>query len=216
MKLIGQYDSPFVRRVAVAMNHYGMSFERKTLSVFVDFDEMLTLNPLGKVPVLELDDGEYLFDSRIILGYLDELVPNERRLVPSELTERRQVLRIEAIALGLAEKCYERGIEFARRDPEKIDYKWTERLKKQILSALNWLEAFQPEPWFCYGKFTQADITCAIALTFLREKQQVRLKPGAYPALDRHCNRCEELAEFCASPYSAAEAARSGWRAREL
>ena len=216
MKLIGQYDSPFVRRVAVAMNHYGMSFERKALSVFADFEEMLTLNPLGRVPVLVLDDGECLFDSRMILDYLDELVPNERRLVPSELTERRQVLRIEAIALGLAEKCYERGIEFARRNPEKIDYEWTARLKKQILSALHWLEAFQPEPWFCYSRFTHADITCAVALTFLREKQQIRLEPGAYPALDRHCNRCEKLPEFNASKYSAAEAARSGWRAREL
>ena len=71
MILYGQYDSPFVRRVAVAMNHYGMPFERRVLSVFQDFEAMLAVNPLGKVPVLEFDDGAVLADSRAILDYLD-------------------------------------------------------------------------------------------------------------------------------------------------
>ena len=77
MILVGQYDSPFVRRVAITMNFYGLSFERRVLSVFTDFDEMLKVNPLGKVPVLELDNGELLFDSRLIIDYLDRLVPEE-------------------------------------------------------------------------------------------------------------------------------------------
>lgn len=55
MILIGQYDSPFVPRVAVALNLYGIGFERRVLSVFADFDAMLRINPLGKVPVLQLD-----------------------------------------------------------------------------------------------------------------------------------------------------------------
>jgi glutathione S-transferase len=55
MILVGQYDSPFVRRVAVTMNLYAMPFERRILSVFTDFEAMLQLNPLGKVPVLQLD-----------------------------------------------------------------------------------------------------------------------------------------------------------------
>ena len=58
MKLIGQFDSPFVRRAAVALNFHDMAFERKILSVFADFDTMLKENPLGKVPSLELDCGE--------------------------------------------------------------------------------------------------------------------------------------------------------------
>ena len=60
MILVGQYDSPFVRRVAVTMNFYRMPFERQVLSVFSDFDAMLLINPLGKVPVLQLDNGERL------------------------------------------------------------------------------------------------------------------------------------------------------------
>ena len=113
MILVGQYDSPFVRRVAVTMNIYTMPFERRVLSVFTDFEAMLAVNPLGKVPVLQLEDGELLYDSRAILDYLDGLVPVEKRLVPAGEPHRRRILRIEAVALGLAEKLYERGVEFA-------------------------------------------------------------------------------------------------------
>ncbi len=174
MILIGQFDSPFVRRSAITMNHYGIPFERKILSVFTDFDEMLKENPLGKVPSLELDNGEHIFDSRMIIDYIERLVPEEERLIPSNPEQRRQVLRVEAISLGLAEKSYERGIEFSRRQPDKIDPSWTERLKRQIVSALTWLESQQANPWLCGNSMTQADITCAVAFTFLREKLSSR------------------------------------------
>ena len=216
MILVGQYDSPFVRRVAITLSLYGMAFERKVLSVFTDFEAVLAINPLGKVPVLELTDGERLFDSRMILDYLDELVDRETSLMPRNRTDRLRVLRVEAVALGLAEKSFERGIEFARRNPEKIDIQWAERLKRQILSALSWLENLQPSPWLCCDRLTRADITCAVTFTFLREKQQITLAPGVYPALEAHCAHCEGLPEFKASPYSAVEAASSGWRPREL
>lgn len=216
MILVGQYDSPFVRRVAITLNLYGMAFERKVLSVFTDFEAMLAINPLGKVPVLELEDGERLFDSRMILDYLDGLVDEETTLMPRSRPDRLRVYGVEAVALGLTEKSYERGIEFTRRNPEKVDIQWAERLKRQILSALSWLELLQPDPWLCGDKLTRADITCAVAFTFLREKQQVKLAPGVYPALEAHCAHCEDLPEFKASPYSAKEAASSGWRPREL
>ncbi len=212
MILIGQYDSPFVRRVGVVLNHYQMPFERKVLSVFSNFEEMLKLNPLGKVPVLELDDGETLFDSRIICDYLEGLVSTERQLVPRDDCELRQMLRIEAVAIGLAEKCYERGIEYARRDPDKVDPVWTERLRVQITSALAWLEAQTPNPFFLESGITRADISCAIAFTFLQHKQQIKLEPGPYPALEQHCRYCEGLPQFQAAQYSASEAAQSGWQ----
>ena len=212
MILVGQYDSPFVRRVAVAMNLMGLPFERRVLSVFTDFDDMLRVNPLGKVPALRLDGGEWLFDSRFILDYLEQLAPEEKRLIPSELESRQRVLRVEAVALGLAEKCYERGIEFARRQSGKVDELWAERLRTQIVSALGWLDALQPEPWLCGETMSMADITCAVAFTFLREKQQIPLADGEYPALARHCDHCENLRAFRDAAYSAAEAARSGWR----
>ena len=105
MILIGQYDSPFVRRVAVTLHCYEVPFERRVLSVFTDFDAMLTINPLGKVPVLQLDDGERLFDSRAILDYLDSLVAPDRRLTPPGGKALRAWLRICATRPGKTRPC---------------------------------------------------------------------------------------------------------------
>jgi len=211
MLLIGQYDSPFVRRVAVTMNLYAIPFERRILSVFSDFAAMLTINPLGKVPALQLDDGELLFDSRAILDYLDGLVPPERRLLPPDEPHRRRVLRIEAVALGLAEKLYERGFELARRDPARRDAAVLQRVEQQIACALSWLEALRPSPWLHGDRITRADVTAAIAFTYMLEKQPMLLAPARCEALAAHCARCESLSEFASAAYSAAEAQRSGW-----
>lgn len=212
MILIGQYDSPFVRRVAVTMNFYRMPFERQVLSVFRDFDAVLAMNPLGRVPVLQLDDGERLFDSRAILDHLDGLVAPGERMAPADGPERRHVLRIEAVALGLTEKLYERAFESARRDPSKRDPNIVARVERQIDSALTWLEALAPSPWLFGQHASRADVTAAIAMTYLKEKQPHLLAQRERTTLDAHCRRCEDLAEFRSAAYSAAEASRSGWR----
>jgi glutathione S-transferase len=147
MILVGQYDSPFVRRVAVTLNLYGFPFVRRPFSVFKDFDAVLALNPLGKVPVLTLDDGENLFDSRAILDYLDSLVEPGFRLLPPAEPERHRVLRVEVIAVGLCEKLYELGYEFARREAGKQDSGVVARTERQVRSALDWLEVLRPSPW---------------------------------------------------------------------
>ena len=72
MILIGQYDSPFVRRVAIAMRLYGIAFEHRPWSTFGDADKIAPYNPLRRVPTLVLDDGEALIESAMILDYLDD------------------------------------------------------------------------------------------------------------------------------------------------
>jgi glutathione S-transferase len=172
MILVGQYDSPFVRRVAVALHFYAMPFERRTLSVFSDFTAMLKVNPLGKVPVLQLDDGELLFDSRAILDYIDGLVEPHRRLLPPEEPHRRRVLRMESVALGLTEKLYERIFEFARRDPAKRDTAVVQRVEQQIASALSWLEALRPSPWLYGDRLNRADPPPRSLLPICRRKRR--------------------------------------------
>src|SRR5215470_9615031 len=147
--LVGQYDSPFVRRVGVVLHHYGVAFERRVLSTFADFDAMLQLSPLGKVPVLLLADGERLWDSRAILDFLHGQAQSDRLLLPRDEPQRRTVLRTEAVAVGLAEKAYERGVEFARKAPGAQDPAWIARIERQIASILQWLEGQRPAPFLC-------------------------------------------------------------------
>ena len=212
MILVGQFDSPFVRRAAIALNHYGMPFERRILSVFQDFDAMLALNPLGKVPVLILRDGGYLYDSRAIIEYLEGVADPDRRLTPTEEASRREMLRLEAVGVGLAEKAYERGLEFARRSPGTQDPLWVGRLERQIKSALQWLEAAANSEWLVGGKITRADLAAAVAATYVAEKLPQLFDSTRFPQLDAHRQRCESLPTFSAAAYSATEAMATGWR----
>src|SRR4051812_13163401 len=105
MILIGQYDSPFVRRVAIALHHYGLAFEHRPWSVWGNAAQIAQLNPLRRVPTLLLDDGCALVETFAILDSLDELVPPERTLVPRSGKARRDILRIAALAAGVADKA---------------------------------------------------------------------------------------------------------------
>jgi glutathione S-transferase len=209
---LGNTTAPFVRRVAVVLHHYGVAFDRRVLSTFADFDTMLELGPLGKVPVLVMADGEHLWDSRAILDFLHGQAFPERSLLPQEEPRRRQVLRVEAAAVGLAEKACERGIEFARRAPGTQDPVWITRLERQIASTLAWLEAQRPAPFLVGPAFSVGDLTAAVALTYVKEKWPHLLPPGAFPTLEIHRVACEAMPAFQAAAYSTTEAAQSGWR----
>jgi glutathione S-transferase len=210
MILIGQYDSPFVRRVGVTLHHYGIPFGRRVLSVFDDFETVRAMNPLGQVPTLELDDGERLFDSRMILDFVDGLVSPEQCLTPSREPDRHRVLRVEAVALGLAEKAVQWRTELHRRSPDRRDPAWARRLEEQVVSALEWLEDRQPSPWFHGPRMTRADVLGAIVITYLRNKHAQFMHARAFPALEALCARCEALPEFEAAPYPGAEGQAGG------
>src|SRR3954447_8723517 len=105
MILVGQYDSPYVRRVAVSLRLLGIAYEHAPLSVFADAQAMRAFNVLGRVPTLVLDGGEAIIDSAAILDWLDETVGPERSLLPPHGPERRQALRLVALATGVADKA---------------------------------------------------------------------------------------------------------------
>src|SRR3954454_21826699 len=114
MILIGQYGSPFVRRVAIAMRLYGLAYEHRTWSTFGDADKLAAYNPLRRVPTLVLDDGEVVIESFIILDYLDELAGPSKALIARSGDPRRKALKLCALATGLADKgaslLYERSL----------------------------------------------------------------------------------------------------------
>jgi glutathione S-transferase len=201
MILIGMFDSPFVRRVAVSMKLLGFPFEHRNWSVGKDQEQIRQFNPLGRVPTLVLDDGEVLVESSAILDYLDERAGPMHALLPRQGAPRRRALKLMVLAIGAAEKGVAQVYERVFRPPEKQHLPWTERCHEQMSGALLELDrACQPlgdGGWLVDGRLTQADITLAAAFTFLSET--LSLPAGRYPALERHVARCEALPEFQAT-----------------
>src|SRR5882724_12934895 len=101
MILIGQYDSPFARRVAITLHHYELPFEHRPWSVWSDAAKIAQHNPLRRVPTLLLEDGTALIETFAILDTLDELVGPERALLPASGAVRRDGLRISSLAAGV-------------------------------------------------------------------------------------------------------------------
>src|SRR5438874_5473880 len=125
MFLIGQYDSPFVRRVAIALRFYGLAFEHRPWSTFGDADKIAPYNPLRRVPTLVLDDGEALIESTVILDHLDELVGPSRAMLPVAGPPRRKALRICALATGLGDKAV--SLVYERVLHERPSQVWMQR-----------------------------------------------------------------------------------------
>jgi glutathione S-transferase len=204
MKLIGLFDSPYVRRVAVSMRLQGFSFEHVALSVFRHQDEMRKINPLLKVPMLVLENGERLIESTFILDYLDGQAPAGRRLVPDAGTARRAVQQRCAIALIATEKAMQVYYEQALR-PQEFSYgPWIARCAGQMHDAFAMLESqlgSQPDSGVLSGAaITQADVTTAVALRFARHVHPNEFPVGRYARLDRLSEFCEALPAFLETP----------------
>lgn len=200
--LIGMFDSPFVRRVAVSMRLLGIPFEHRDWSVGRDFERIRAYNPLGRVPTLVLDSGETLIESAAILDYLDELAGPERALLPAAGAARRTALRLMAIATGAAEKGALQVYERVFRPPDKAHQPWLDRLRTQVGGALAELERCcvpHPGQWLIAGRMTQADITVTCAVTFLDGAVALAAGAESYPALRALVTRCEGLPEFAAT-----------------
>ncbi|EIP86420.1 glutathione S-transferase family protein [Burkholderia humptydooensis MSMB43] len=114
--MIGTYFSPFARRVGVALNVLDIGFEHDPLNGYTEAARADLLNPVGKVPVLELDDGTRLIDSGAILDFLDERVGPERALAPRFGAPRQAMLQLAAIATTIYEKTTARYAEEHRAD----------------------------------------------------------------------------------------------------
>jgi glutathione S-transferase len=200
MLLIGMFDSPFVRRVAVTMKLLDLPFEHGNWSVGRDFDRIREYNPLGRVPTLVTNDGLKLMESAAILDYLDELVGPERALLPRSGAERRQALNLMAMATGAAEKgvmqLYERPIrpEAKRHEP------WVERCRLQMSASLAAIDRYLGErgvsQWLVGKRMTQADITAVCAFTFLNDALRVAEDAVMYQSLATLAARCESLPVF--------------------
>ena len=197
MFLIGQYDSPFVRRVAIAMRLYGIAYEHKPWSTFGEGETIALYNPLRRVPTLVLDNGEALIESFAILDHLDELAGEERAMIAASGAARRQQLRLCSLATGLGDKSvsllYERVL---RKEGLKL---WVERCEAQIAGVLAVLEterAAVATPWLNGERIGHSDVAVACVLRFTREAHPHLFDAARYQALAAHAATCEALPAF--------------------
>jgi len=196
MTLVGQYDSPYTRRVAVSLGLLGFAFEHDTRSVFGDFESMRTTNPLGRVPSLILADGTTLIDSTAILDWLDQRVGPDRALLPVSGPERQDALQRIALATGTIDKvmgaAYERFVR-----PER--HRWTDWIARCRTQAEGGLGALARQAWPADAPLRQDWITTACMMRYVQLADPNLMPPGRYPALDAVAARCEALPAFKAT-----------------
>jgi glutathione S-transferase len=197
MILIGQYDSPFVRRVGIALTLYGMPFEHRPWSAFGDADKIRAYNPLVRVPTLVLDDGEVVIESHAILDWLDSRVPPEAAMLPATQPARRQALKTITLATGIADKAV--SLFYEKRLHEQVSDLWVERCRSQILGAMALLEedrAARPGDFWFADRIGHADIAVAASLRFLGEAHPGLVPLAGYPALAAAAARLEAMPVF--------------------
>lgn len=212
MQLVGMFDSPYVRRVAVTLRHLGLPFEHLDWSVGRDFERIRELSPLGRVPVLVFEDDSVLVDSAAILDALDDRVGPVRALLPAGGAARREALRLISLATGAGEKARDVLYERMVRPAEKYHEPWVARCREQMHGALGIIEASCRErgtaAWLVDDRLTQADISVTCIATFLDDALGVFRGDPAYPELQAHVERCEALPEF--------RSTRTRWFAAEM
>jgi glutathione S-transferase len=192
MKLIGMLDSPYVRRVAISLDLYGVAFEHQSLSVFRTFDEFSQINPVVKAPTLVLDDGTVLMDSSLILDYLESLAPADKKLLPQAPAARAQDLQVLGLALAACEKSVQIVYEHNLRPAEKLHAPWLDRISGQLLAAYSLLDKHVAES----DVLNQASLTAAVAWSFSQYTVASVVKAEAFPNLKRLAERLEQHPAF--------------------
>jgi glutathione S-transferase len=197
MILIGQYDSPFVRRVGIALRKCQIPFEHRPWSVWGNSEQIAEYNPLRRVPTVLLEDGSVLVDSFSILDAIDELVGPERALLPASGSARRDGLYIAALSTGICDKAV--SLLYASLNLMAASELWSKRCALQILDTFAALEkecAARRTPYWLGDCLTHADIACACAFRFSSEAHTKTFDLSQFHSLSAHAERCEALPEF--------------------
>ncbi|WP_346842447.1 glutathione S-transferase [Metapseudomonas otitidis] len=189
MKLYGMLDSPYVRRVAISLDCYGVPFEHHPLSVFSDFEAFARVNPVVKAPTLVLDDGTVLMDSNLILDHFEAQA--SRPLLPP--TDRHRVLARTGLALVACEKAVQVVYERRLRPEAKQHGPWLERVSLQLRAACAGLEASARAE---VDTLDQAAISSAVAWAFIQHVAADLIDPANYPGWSREARALNDSALF--------------------
>ena len=166
MKLVTSLTSPFGRKARIVLLEKKIAFQLQVENPWLPDSAVPTFNPLGKVPVLVLEDGVSVFDSRVIVEYLDHLTP-VAHLIPSEPKSRMIVRGIEALADGVTDAAVLVFLE-KKRPPEQQSADWLVLQEKTLFRGLEALsEALGENAWFLGNSMTLADVACGCMLGYL-------------------------------------------------
>ncbi len=166
MKLIASLTSPYVRKIRIVLAEKKIDCDLVLDSPWVEGNQVAAVNPLGKIPVLVLDDESTLYDSRVIAEYLDTMAPNNR-LIPASGRERISVKRWEALADGVLDAAVAAFLEAKRPDGERSPA-WIERQRGKVDQALKVMSDDLGEQAWCHGSsLSLADIAVGCALGYV-------------------------------------------------
>ena len=195
MKLITSLTSPYGRKTRIVLAEKHLDAELIDENVWAADTKIQLYNPLGKVPALILDDGNVLFDSRVIVEYLDDARPGAK-LIPDNNRERAMVKRWEALGDGIADAGVAVFLE-RKRPAEKQAGEWITRQLAKVESGIAFAARELGERKFCNGDvFTLADVSLACALLWLEFRLAEINWRETYPNLRVWMERVESRQEF--------------------
>jgi len=192
MKLIGSTTSPYVRKVRVYLAETGQPCDFSVVDAWKPESALLDSAPIGKVPVLMRDAGESLYESNLIIEYLESLQPAAKRLIPAEGEARWQVLRLQALASGMIDATATRTVESRKPAPTQSQVVLDRELGRidRVLASFETIA--KPGQPIAGGSMTTADLVLGVALQYLDfrhtpewRKAAPRLAEWSRPLLQR-------------------------------
>ena len=196
MKLIGSNASPYVRKVRIVMAEKKLDYQYELEDVWADATTIGDSNPLGKVPCLIMEDGGAVFDSRVIVEYLDTLTP-VGKLIPSSGRERAEVKCWEALADGVLDAGILMRLEETQRKAEERSGKWVARQRRKIDTGLRSMSTGLGEGAWCNGThYSLADIAVGCALGWIGFRFPDIAWGVEYPNLARLSDKLAERPSF--------------------
>jgi glutathione S-transferase len=196
MKLIGSLTSPFVRKARIVLAEKKIDYQLVLENPWSDETTIHTFNPIGKVPCLVMEDGEAVFDSRVICEYVDTLSP-VGKLIPQPGRERIEVRCWEALADGIMDAAVLARLEGVLRTPEQRSENWVERQRRKVDEGIVAMSQGLGSKTWCTGNhYTLADISVGCALSYIDFRTPELNWRELHPNLDKHYQKLSQRQSF--------------------
>jgi glutathione S-transferase len=196
MKLIGSLASPYVRKARIVLAEKKIDYQLVLEDVWAPTTTIYAINPVGKVPCLVMEDGEAVFDSRVICEYADTLSP-VGKLIPQSGRERVEVRCWEALADGVLDAAVLIRLENTQRDEGQRSETWVARQRRKIEEGLDAMsQRLAGKPWCAHNHFSLADVAVGCALGYLSFRMPELDWQEKYSNLEKHFAKLSQRQSF--------------------